>query len=174
MPGYDYSTAGWYFVTVCTQDRAAMFGEIMHNEMVPNAAGKMVATTWMEMPQHYPGVVLDAFIVMPDHFHGIMIVGAGPRARPCVHGRDRSPRLDVHGKGHPQGGAPTFSLFDAVQRFKSLTTTRYRYGVIGQKWTPFNGRLWQRNYYEHVIRDDADLYAIRQYIAGNPARWADR
>jgi REP-associated tyrosine transposase len=64
------------------------------------------------------------------------------------------------------------SLPDVVQRFKSLTTTRYRHGVAQQAWSPFPGRLWQRNYYEHVIRTEESLFSIRSYIAANPERWA--
>ena len=132
--------------------------------MVLNDAGIMIQTVWQEIPNHYPGVNVDAFVVMPNHIHGIIIlVGAGPCAcpnsGPCA------------GPGQPQGVAPTLSLPDVVHRFKTMTTKRYAVGVKQHGWQPFPGRLWQRNYYEHIIRDDESLNRIRQYIAENPLRW---
>jgi putative transposase len=157
---YDYSHAGAYFITICTQDKKCLFGEIIGGEIRLNEAGNMVQTIWNELPKNYPGVDIDIFVVMPNHFHGIIIVGAGPRACPKF--------------GQPQGVAPTqLSLPDVVHRFKSLTTTRYRHamGKFGQ--ILLRGHLWQRNYYEHVIRDESDLARIRQYIMDNPVRWED-
>ena len=135
----------------------------------------MAEAVWHELPQHYPGVNVDAFVVMPNHVHGIILlegagadpyvnhVGAGAPARPAP----------THA-GQPQGVAPTkmMSLPDVVQRFKSLTTVKYRWGVRQDGWPPFPGRLWQRNYYEHVIRDEEELNRIRQYIVDNPQNWA--
>ena len=82
LKGYDYSQAGAYFVTICTQNRECLFGEILDGEMALNDAGRMIKTIWHELPEHYPGVGIDAFQVMPNHMHGIVIVGAGPRACP--------------------------------------------------------------------------------------------
>ncbi|MBI1885791.1 MAG: transposase [Chloroflexi bacterium] len=172
LPGYDYAQAGAYFVTICTQNRECMFGEVVDGEMILTASGQMVESVWRELPQHYPGVEADTFVVMPNHVHGmIILVGAGPRARP---GRPQgvAPTDDL---GQPQGFAPTgtMSLPDVVHRFKSLTTARYRRGVLQGRWLPFPGRLWQRNYYDHVIRNDEGLNRIRQYIVDNPVHWAD-
>ncbi|OGO51992.1 MAG: hypothetical protein A2148_04100 [Chloroflexi bacterium RBG_16_68_14] len=161
--GYDYREAGAYFVTICTQNRECVFGEVVQGQMISNGPGQMVESVWHQLPQHYTGVEVDAFVVMPNHVHGIIIlVGAGPCACP-------------DGSGQPQGVAPTgaMSLPDVVQRFKSLTTAKYRWGVHKDGWLPFPGRLWQRNYYEHIIRDDAELDRIRQYIHENPARWGE-
>jgi putative transposase len=118
LRGYDYAQAGAYFVTICTQNRKWLFGEIVDGEMRMNDVGKMVQTVWNELPQYYRDVDIDTFIVMPNHVHGILVlgVGAGPRACPT--------------SGQPQGVAPTMSLPAVVHRFKSLTTTRYRYGVM--------------------------------------------
>ena len=173
---YDYAAAGAYFVTICAQGRACLFGEIRDHAMVPNAAGRMLVDVWRELSVHYAGVDVDTHVVMPNHFHGIIIltVGAGPRACPDFTGpRGRPEDGHPEGGGHPQGGAPTLSLFDVVHRFKSLTTARYRHGVRDDNWPPFPGRLWQRNYYERVIRDDAELIAIREYIRCNPERWLE-
>src|SRR6056297_3244370 len=80
---YDYSRAGAYFVTICTQNRECLFGGIVNGEMVSNDAGRMVQTVWDEIPLHYPGIEIDAFVVMPNHIHGIVvIVGAAPCGRP--------------------------------------------------------------------------------------------
>ncbi len=176
--GYDYSEAGAYFVTVCVQDHLCLFGEIANDEMRMNEAGCMVQATWEEMPSHYPGVEIDAFVVMPNHMHGIIRlcpkpVGTGPCACP-----DHGVQTRSIGGGQPQGVAPTktggslLSLADVVRRFKSLTTKRYAEGVRGQGWPAFHERLWQRNYYEHVIRGEESLNRIRRYIENNPMSWA--
>lgn len=162
LKGYDYSQAGAYFVTICTQSRACLFGEIVEGAMRLNEAGRMVDSVWHELPGRYTGIGVDVFVVMPNHVHGIIAltpVGAGPCACP--------------NSGQPRGVAPTLSLPDVVHRFKSLTTARYRVGVIRQGWSPFRGRLWQRNYYEHVIRNEDDLSLIRDYVVHNPLRWAE-
>lgn len=144
-----------------------------------NDAGKMIDIIWHEIPSFYPGVEIDAFQIMPNHIHGIIIlsnfdsvVGVGPRAYPLTK------------PGQPQGVAPTasavlggpaptkpLSLPDVAHRFKSLTTHRYMDGVKHRQWPAFETRLWQRNYYEHVIRDDNDYESIVGYILINPFNW---
>ena len=159
LKGYDYSQPGAYFITICTQDRACLFGEVVDGEMRLNDAGQMVQDVWDELPAFYPSVQTDAFIVMPNHIHGIIIlVGADP----CVCPDEI---------GQPQMIAPRLSLPDVVHRFKTMTTKRYIDGVKKFGWTPFRRRLWQRNYYEHIIRNDHALQRIREYIWTNPLRW---
>jgi putative transposase len=158
LPSYDYTQPGAYFVTICSQDRECVFGDVTNGEMILNRRGEMVERTWRQLAECYPGVEVDAFVVMPNHAHGIIVlVGAGPCACPD--------------SGQPRGVAPTMSLPGVVHRFKSLTTARYRWGVHNGGWPPFPGRLWQRNYHEHVIRNDEDLNRVRQYIVDNPAHW---
>ncbi|MPZ75625.1 MAG: transposase [Deltaproteobacteria bacterium] len=165
LKSYDYSQSGAYFVTVVAQDRTCLFGEIVTGEIKLNDAGRMVQAVWDELPIHYSGVETDAFVVMPNHIHGVVVlVGAGPRACPDVGAGNPE-------RGQPQGVAPTLSLPDVVHRFKTLTTKRFADGVKQSGWIPFRGRLWQRNYYEHIIRDEKSLDRIRQYILDNPARW---
>lgn len=165
LKGYDYGQAGAYFVTVCVQDRTCLFGDIVNGEMRLNDAGKMIQAVWNEIPIHYSGFETDAFVIMPNHFHGIIvIVGAGPGA--CPDG------VQSLGIGQSQGIAPTgLSLPDIIHRFKTMTTKRYADGVKNYGWPPFLGRLWQRNYYEHVIRNEESLNHIRQYILNNPLQW---
>jgi putative transposase len=149
---YDYAQSGYYFVTVCVNDRRNLFGDIEDGKIALSDAGRMVQAAWNEIPEYYNGIDIDISQIMPNHFHGIIIVGAGPCACP---------------------NNDTLSLGDIVGRFKSLTTTRYIDGVKNNNWPPFNKHFWQRNYYEHVIRDDKDLADIREYIANNPARWQE-
>ncbi len=176
LKGYDYSQTGTYFITICVKNRQCLFGEIVGAgagpcacpEMVLNDAGRMVQSVWNEIPKYYFGVDIDAFQIMPNHVHGIIVlVGAGPRAGPDG-GQPRG-----QPQGQPRGVAPTtgLSLPDVVHRFKTMTTKRYIDGVKQHGWPRFGGKLWQRNYYEHIIRNDTDLQRIREYIENNPTQW---
>ncbi len=166
LQGYDYRLNGAYYITIVTQDRACLFGEMVDNDMRLNDAGRMVLTVQEELHEYYPGIESDTFVVMPNHIHGIIVlVGAGPRACP---GSGQPPSF-----GQPRGVAPTMSLADVVHRFKTLTTRRYIDGVKTWEWLPFRGKVWQRNYYEHIIRDERALNRIRQYIVDNPVRWTE-
>ncbi|MDR1831363.1 MAG: transposase [Fusobacteriaceae bacterium] len=166
LKSYDYAQNGAYFVTICVQDRRCLFGEIMNEGMTLNGAGKMIKSVLDEMPNHYDGIRLGKYTIMQNHIHLIIeIVGAGPRA--CPENR-QSPEC----AGQPQGVAPTrLSLNDIVHRIKTLTTKRYADGVKQENWSSFNKRLWQRNYYERIIRDEAEYAHIAEYIINNPANW---
>ncbi len=166
LKNYDYSRAGAYFVTVCTQNRECIFGSIDDGKMVFTEHGYMVHRIWNELSIKYSDIEIDEFVVMPNHIHGIIIlpVGAGPRACPNT---EQSKK-----KGQPQGVAPTrLSLADVVHHFKSFTTAQYRIGIKHSDWQSFSGKLWQRNYYEHIIRNENDLNSIREYIRYNPLKW---
>ena len=207
LQGYDYTRPGAYFITIVTQGRACLFGEVVAGEMRMNDAGRMVQQVWDELALFYEGVQTDAFIVMPNHVHGIIILTGNVRATPrgCPNpqsgprqargpaptsgsGQARGPAptsgsgqaqgpAPTSGSGQAQGPAPTaptaptLGLPDVVHRFKTMTTKRYADGVRANQWTPFPGRLWQRNYYEHIIRDDQSWRRIREYIMTNPLRW---
>ena len=168
IPGYDYSQDGWYFVTICTQNRKDMFGTIVGAGQCAcpilelNNAGFMVKTWWQKIRNKFPSVQTDEYVVMPNHFHGIITVGAGPRVRPIVG--------NINNKsGQSHRIAPT--LGDIVNWFKTMTTNQYIHGVKQNDWPPFSGRLWQRNYYEHIIHNEDELNRFRCYIADNPANW---
>jgi REP element-mobilizing transposase RayT len=194
LQGYDYTRPGAYFITIVTQGRACLFGEVVAGEMRMNDAGRMVQQVWDELALFYEGVQTDAFIVMPNHVHGIIILTGNVRATPHVHPDEMAVRATPRGCPDPQSGqargpaptsgsgqaqgpaptaatAPTLGLPDVVHRFKTMTTKRYADGVRANQWTPFPGRLWQRNYYEHIIRDDQSWRRIREYIMTNPLRW---
>ena len=166
---YDYSQDGWYFVTMCTRNHTCMFGNILNDQMRLNKAGVMVGTWWRKVGGKFPSVRTDEYIIMPNHFHGIVnIVGAAPCGRPItgnnnVYGQPRDE------SGQPHGVAPT--LGDIVNWFKTMTTNQYIRGVKQNGWSPFAGKLWQRNYYEHIIRNEEELNHIRQYIADNTLNW---
>ena len=214
LKGFNYSSPGAYFITICTQNREYLFGEIVNGKMILNDAGQMVQTVWDEIPSYYTGIDVDAYVVMPNHIHGIIIiVGAtpcgcpetGPHAYPetgphVCHEIDphACPEIDprvypetgprvypeigpracpeigpcVYPEiGQPRGVAPTMTLPDIVHRYKTMTTKRYADGVKQNGWPPFPGKLWQRNYYEHIIRNQNELKRIREYIINNPLNW---
>ena len=197
LKGYDYSSPGLYFITICTKDREHLFGEINNDKMVLNHAGLMVQTVWDEIPRYYHHFDIHEFVVMPNHIHGIIeiintvttsvTVGADPRVCP-----DNN-TVDLPQSGQTRGSAPTdadnmaglsytgrsrlvadaMSLPDIVKRFKTLTTKKYIDGVHKNNWPPFDGKLWQRNYYEHIIRNEKSYYQISEYIQTNPFKWQD-
>jgi putative transposase len=169
LKGYDYSQPGWYYITICTHKRVILFGDIIEGEMVCNNAGKMIESIWQEIPQYYQGIKIDYYQIMPNHFHGIIIiVGADPRVCPDPRVYPENERTKA---GQSQGIAPTLTLPDVIKRFKSLTTKRYIEGVRQNNWPPFKGKIWKRNYYEHIIRDENELEQIREYIVNNPCKW---
>jgi len=162
LKGYDYSQAGAYFITLCTQDRACLFGKVVNGEMRLNDAGRMVLAEWNRLPERFPQVVLDAFVVMPNHVHGILVI------------TDPAPTVGATVGATPTVGATTRvapTVGNIIGAFKSRVTVEYIRGVKTSGWPPFRGRLWQRNYYEHIIRNERALNAIRQYIMENPRRW---
>jgi putative transposase len=145
-----------------------LFGEIRDGAMIVNEVGEMVQAVWNELPVQYEGIETDAFVVMPNHVHGIIVlpytersavpVGAGLRA--CPESADAEP-----------SNPSALSLPDVVQRFKSYTTTRYRHMLTAEGSSLGGNTLWQRNYYEHVIRHEKELDDVREYILQNPLKW---
>ena len=166
LRGYDYTQAGAYFVTICTQDRACLFGEIIDGQMRLNAAGHIVHDEWLRTEALRPNVELDAFVVMPNHFHGIIVLD--PDCGDTLDGRgtllraplQRAPTVEQFGK-------PTSNSIPTIVRlFKSASTKR----INELRATP-GARVWQRNYYEHIIRSEESLNRIREYITNNPMQW---
>jgi putative transposase len=145
LKGFDYSRSAVYFVTICVQNRECLFGTISQNRMLLNDAGKMVSAEWLTLPKRFPAIILDEFVVMPNHFHGLIYMLPSATDRP--------------------------TLGKIIGAFKSIVTDRYITGVRTQDLIPFDRRLWQRNYYEHIVRDDSALEKIQQYIRDNPLTW---
>ena len=171
LAGYDYAQEGAYFVTICTHGRACMFGDVTEDGMQLNAAGAIVESVWDGLPSHYPRVELDAFVIMPNHVHCVVLltamndVGAGFKPARTGDGRGDIWAGDVRAGLKP---APTrHGLPEIIRAFKTFTAR----GINEIRNTA--GRpVWHRNYYEHVIRNEKSLIRIRQYILDNQARWA--
>jgi len=145
---FDYRSPGPYFVTICTHHREHRFGVIVADEMQPAPAGEMVAEIWSMLLDQYPTTVLADFVVMPNHMHGVLwFEPAEESARPA--------------------------LADVVTWFKTVTTNHYIRGVRDSGWPPYDRHLWQRNYHEHIVRNDADMERIRDYVRNNPANWRE-
>ena len=155
LSGFDYSSAGAYFITLCTQNRICLFGTITDGTMIVNPAGQMVKDWWLALTPKFPGIQTDEFVVMPNHFHGILILP--PTQGTASDADDDTPR----GSSIPQ----------IMQWFKTMTTNHYIRGVKTNGWMPFEKRVWQRNYYDHIIRNEADLIRIQTYIHNNPSSW---
>jgi len=140
--------------------------------MVLNAAGQMVDSWWMTLSQKFPEIQTDESIVMPNHFHGVIInapVGADPGVCPKFGNGQFRDRESFYGEQASEHvGSP---LPRVMQWFKTMTTNHYICGVKENGWMPFEKRVWQRNYYDHIIRDKADLIRIQTYIRNNPALW---
>lgn len=174
LNGYDYSQNGAYFVTICVQEKAHLFGAVRDGEVQLNDAGAMIEHWWAILRDKFPSVTTDAFVVMPNHVHGIIIIDnnvGACNAGACTAGEHAgSPATRCpHGVRADQRVRPTLGAI--MQWFKTMTTNAYIRGVRAHDWAPFDRRLWQRNYYERIIRNDNDLNAIREYIVSNPARW---
>lgn len=151
--------------------------------MVLNDSGKMVEFEWMTLKKRFPNIELHEHVVMPNHFHGILEIAVGATlvvAQNTTDGHNNTEIQNELGNGHshdlgrPQGHAPTGkTVGDMLDAFKSITTVEYIHGVKQLGWVPFNGKLWQRDYYEHIIRDDRSYQTISEYITNNPSKWAD-
>ena len=143
---YDYTRPGAYFITICTHRRRCLFGRVADGAMHPNAFGAIVGSCWRALPRHYPHVELDGFVVMPNHVHGILLLtDAGVVDRPKARRHD---------------------LSEVVRAFKTFSAQRIN-ELRGAK----GNRLWQRGFYEHIIRRGDPLNGIRSYIETNPLRW---
>lgn len=149
LAGFNYSNSGGYFITLVTHERINLFGEINNGVMVTNAIGRIVCDEWVRTTEIRPYIQLDEWCIMPNHFHAIVLINKSftPVTGSSFH---RTPH----------------SLGSIIAGFKGSVTKRVN-GINGSQGSP----VWQRNYYDHVIRDDVDLNRIREYISNNPAKW---
>ena len=154
LKAYDYSQAGAYFITICTHERQALLGQIVDGQMQLNSLGEIVQAVWFALTEHYAHIHLGVFVVMPNHVHGIIeikveeaasSVGVGLKPTPTRHG-----------------------LSEIVRALKTFSARR-----INEKCDKVGNKVWQRNYYEHVIRSEASYLTISKYIQTNPQRWAE-
>jgi len=175
LKGYDYSSAGAYYVTIVAWRRECLFGEVVEKEMRLNKVGKIVEWEWLELQKRLSYVTLGAHMVMPNHFHGILFihenVGATRRGQAISQSSSESLQTNtttgMDGSPLPRGPKPA-SLGAILSQFKSRATKRiWRFPEL--KETP----IWQRNYYEHIIRNETDLQNKTDYIESNPLLWDD-
>ena len=160
LQGYDYSQAGAYYITVCTRDRECLFGVIVNGRMQLSGAGQIIQSVWDDLPQFYEGIELDAFVIMPNHVHGVIVIRAAVGA--------------IHES--PLRSKPSALVRIMDRRRMLLSKIIGRFKMVTSKQINIRRRtsglpVWQRNYYEHVIRDEESLRRIRQYIVDNPAQW---
>jgi len=196
LQGYDYTRAGAYFITICTKGRECLFGEIVAGEMILNELGRIVQEEWEKTPAIRREMELDAFVVMPDHIHGIVIIrespveddgagngmgigmgnGVGAYGHTPLHTPPHTqPHTPLHTPPHTQPQtdhapfrSPSKTIGAMVRGFKAASTR----SINARRFSP-GAPVWQRNYYEHIIRDDAEWNQIREYIEYNPARWKE-
>ncbi|MFQ1047441.1 transposase [Avibacterium paragallinarum] len=142
---YDYSQIGLYFITVCTHNKECLFGNIENHKMLMNDAGKMIQHWYLELEKKFPNIECLEYIVMPNHIHFILYI-----------------------KEQLEYSIPTI-----VQWFKTMTTNNYIKNVKNNHWKPFERKLWQRSYYEHIIRNEKSYLEITEYIECNPYNWSN-
>ena len=169
LKGYDYSQSGFYFITICCYQRESLFGEVINNQIILNNLGELVKEEWLKSAEIRKEIELDVFIIMPNHFHGIVIID-----------RQINKNLDNHQNVGANGRLPLQTIQSSQQKismkpkslssliagFKSATTKKIN--IIRD--TPKNP-VWQRNYYDRIIRNHESLERIREYIQNNPLSW---
>lgn len=174
LKGYDYSQAGAYFITVCCQDKELRFGKIENDKMVLNEFGTIAYNEWNQLPERFSNFELDDFQIMPNHMHGIMVLNVGATLA-VAHDNE----TDDNNRA-AESPAPTIG--DIVGAYKSLVANECL-KIFKSKWAGMNGagmnpaptmgKLWQRNYYEHIIKNAQSYQTISNYIITNPSKWKD-
>jgi REP element-mobilizing transposase RayT len=166
LKGYDYSQSGAYFVTICTYQHQSLFGVVVGGEMVINSYGKVVGEEWFKSARIRSEIELftDEFVVMPNHIHGIIWIVNDPPVG-ATRGIVRATRWVAPAR--PCGPKPG-SIGAIIGQYKSAVTKR-----INQNRETHDEPIWQRNYHDHIIRDETELVNIRAYIADNPRRWTE-
>ena len=157
LKGWDYSSPGHYFITICTKNRECLFGNIVQNKIVLSDMGKIMERYWREIPDHFNGVKLDEYVIMPNHIHGIISIMVETPNLGVSTGTDPETGTDPDKKNTPNIGI-------IINQYKRICTIRIRESYPGII-------IWQTRYHDHIIRDENELYRIRQYIIKNPANW---
>lgn len=192
LQGYDYSREGLYFITLCCQDRAHLFGEIVDGEMILNDAGLQAQKCWQDIPNHFPNAVLHEYIIMPNHIHGIIeFVGANQYSPNNNSPNNGSPNQTFSDNGNDvenNDKAKNLELVNGTKNFSPLPNATWRspsktigsvirgFKIGVTKWMRNNTtvvNVWQRNYYDHIIRNEQDYERISEYIKNNPILWKE-
>ena len=177
LVGYDYSQTGAYFVTLVSFQRECIFGEMIGESVHLSAIGRLVEQEWIDIVKHFNWINLDEIVVMPNHILAIIWIEKR-RGEASVTGHQEAgqrkisrrvnpqPTQETDASPQPAHGTQQGSLGAIIQNFKSISTRK----INIEKGEPGN-RIWQRNYFEHIIRDEPELLRIRQYIIDNPLKW---
>ncbi|HWR66416.1 MAG TPA: transposase [Bellilinea sp.] len=162
LGGYDYSQNGIYFITICTQNRMCLFGAATKEGIELYTAGKMVSGIFENVSNIYADIKVEHFVVMPNHIHGLLSIQHDSLAK----------NDEIDKDGTTRRSFPT-SVSEFVQRFKTLTTKYYIDGVRNGLYPPFNKKIWEKSFYDHIIRDKTDFLNHWQYIDQNPLKWLE-
>jgi len=163
---YDYSLPGYYFITICSHEMKHLFGCVNNCKMIPNDSGAIINNCWNEIPNHFKDVESDYYQLMPNHFHGIVIINS-----PIENAGDGLPIFKDNSQfvGNANFAFPTdrtkMILSKVVQQFKRQVTIEIK------TKNKLNEPVWQKSFYDHVIRNEKELYEIRKYIEQNPLKW---
>ena len=158
LKGWNYASAGFYFVTICEKNRSCVFGDICNDTMVLTPLGKVAMSCWMEIPEHFLFVEMDAFCIMPNHIHGIIVINSHDSVE-----TQNFASLRNDGSGN-KFGPQSKNLASIVRGFK-IGVTKY----AKQNDVTFE---WQSRYYDRIIRSEQELFSVRDYIRTNPLKWA--
>lgn len=159
LKNYDYSQRGFYFITICTQHHIKFFGKIESDKIILNNAGEMVKGWYYRLEEKFSNLKCHEMVIMPNHMHCIIeiLVGADPSI--CPEGE------------HIGSPLRKITLAEIIAWFKTMTTNEYIRNIKENNWQPFKRRLWQRNYFEHIIRNEDSYKKIAEYIVNNPINW---
>ena len=186
LKDYDYSQNGFYFITICVQKKACMFGDIKSNKMILTDIGTLAEQHWIDIQNHYNNILLHEYIIMPNHIHGIIEITNNENTcrgvalqRPFTNlqMQTQQPQMLLKQKLQRalQSNAPTNNKMSSISPKQGTISTiirSYKSGLTKQLHNDgFIGPIWQRNYYEHIIRNEIELNKIREYIINNPVNW---
>ncbi|MFC5410246.1 transposase [Larkinella bovis] len=180
LQSWDYGTNGAYFVTICTHDRHPFFGKVQNGEMQLNAAGMIAAEIWQRIPDQFPYVILDAFVIMPNHMHGLLYINNNP-STDAIHRVSVSAQANPGASSdHPIGGItggknPMLheNLSRIIRWYKGRTTFEIRQckDAINRVFT--DHFAWQSRFHDHIVRTDDSFLRIQAYILNNPLQWSE-
>ncbi|MBW4488832.1 MAG: transposase [Trichocoleus desertorum ATA4-8-CV12] len=168
LKAYDYTALGAYFITICTHQRECLFGEIINGSTQLNSTGSTIHACWLALPRYFQQLTLDRFVIMPNHLHGILWLGNNT-GRGEAFGQsipDNRSNLSPNASPLQPCGTQSGSIGAMIQTFKSVSTRR-----LNQLQGATGKTVWQRNYHDHIIRNETSLQYIRQYIDNNPLSW---
>lgn len=167
LSSYDYSQPGAYFITICVKNRERVFGEIKNGKMILNEMGEITKKCWMEIPLHFPHILLDEYIIMPDHIHGILMINDEFNIKNDI---NNNPNHDADSNDIPWQSKFSRSISSAIRGFKIGAIVRNK-NFCSVHENGFANFQWHKSFYDRIIRNEDELNRIRQYIQNNPIKW---